>query len=326
MSQTTQLEILDLRHFSAAQLAPLLRDEGRRWASRLHWDYSKSTDLLLEYVNGRVLPGYVALEGGKVVGYTFSVFEAAKAVIGDLYALGEEDAPSNPICETLLHHLLESLQATPAVDRIEAQLLMFPSGSLAAPFFARGFRSYPRLFMLCDLATSPLTMPATQTPLPQGLRLESWRSDFYDSAADLIHRAYLGHMDSSINDQYRTLAGAQRFLHNIIKFPGCGTFDAENSWLLRDAHSSRVEGVLLSSRVRRDVGHITQLCVSPRLRNLGLAHHLLRQCATEFRRSGVNTISLTVTEANHSARNLYDRTGFTTLHRFEAMVWDNDQS
>ena len=137
MSQTTQLEILDLRHFSAAQLAPLLRDEGRRWASRLHWDYSKSTDLLLEYVNGRVLPGYVALEGGKVVGYTFSVFEAAKAVIGDLYALGEEDAPSNPICETLLHHLLESLQATPAVDRIEAQLLMFPSGSLAAPFFAR---------------------------------------------------------------------------------------------------------------------------------------------------------------------------------------------
>jgi len=326
MTNNPQLEILDLRHFSAAQLAPLLRDEGRRWASRMHWDYSKSTDLLLEYVDGRVLPGYVALDGGRVVGYTFSVFEAAKAVIGDVYAFGEEDLPSNPICETLLHHLLENLQATPAVDRIEAQLLMFPSGSLGTPFFARGFRSYPRLFMLCDLPTSPLTMPVTEAPLPHGLRLQSWRSDFYDAAADLIHRAYLGHMDSSINDQYRTLHGAQRFLHNIIKFPGCGTFDAENSWLLRDPHTSRIEGVVLSSRVRRDVGHITQLCISPRLRNLGLAHHLLRQCAIEFRRSGVNSISLTVTEANQTALRLYDQAGFTTLHRFDAMVWDTDQS
>jgi ribosomal protein S18 acetylase RimI-like enzyme len=322
MSQTPQLEILDLRHFSSAQLAPLLRDEGRRWDSRMRWDYTKSTELLLEYVDGRVLPGYVALEGGRVVGYTFSVFEAAKAVIGDLYAFHEEDSPTNPICETLLHHLLETLQATPAVDRIEAQLLMFPSGSLAAPFFARGFRSHPRLFMFCDLNESPLTMPAQQLPLPINLRLQSYRPEFYDAAAELIHRAYLGHMDSGINDQYRTLHGAQRFLHNIIKFPGCGIFDAENSWLLRDIRTGRVEGVVLSSRVRRDVGHITQLCMSPMLRNLGLGHLLLRQCATEFRKSGVNAISLTVTEANHMARRLYDQTGFTTLHRFDAMVWD----
>ena len=35
-----------------------------------------------------------------------------------------------------------------------------------------------------------------------------------------------GHIDASINDQYRSLHGSLRFLHNIVRFPGCGVFDA----------------------------------------------------------------------------------------------------
>ena len=37
-----------------------------------------------------------------------------------------------------------------------------------------------------------------------------------------------------INDQYRSLHGSLRFLHNIVRFPGCGVFEAEQSWVLRD--------------------------------------------------------------------------------------------
>ena len=61
MSQTlshfAQLEILDLRHFSAAQLQPLLMEEADRWQRRLFWDYSGSTSVLLKYLDSRVLPG-----------------------------------------------------------------------------------------------------------------------------------------------------------------------------------------------------------------------------------------------------------------------------
>ena len=322
MTETPQLEILDLRHFSAAQLAPLLRDEATRWRERLHWDYTKATQLLLEYLDGRILPGFVALHKGKVTGYAFCVYEGEKAVIGDVYALNETSGLDNPICETLLHHTLEMLQATPAIDRVESQLLMFPAGALHGPFFSRGFQPFPRLFMMCDLRSSTLTQSPTPSPLASGFRIQAWRPEFYDSAADLIHRAYAGHMDAGINDQYRTLHGAQRFLHNIIRFPGCGTFDAENSWVLRDARTLNIEGLILCSRVREDIGHITQLCVSPRMHHHGLGHALLEHCARKFLPNSVQGLSLTVTEANAPALSLYTHNGFKTLHRFEAMVWD----
>jgi ribosomal protein S18 acetylase RimI-like enzyme len=345
---SSQLEILDLRHFSASQLRPLLQDETQRWNRRLQWDYTRAASLLLEYLDGRILPGYVALRGGQVVGYAFCVFEASKAVIGDLYVFQETEAALNPTCDTLLYHLIELLQATPGVDRVESQLLMFPAGALHGPFFDARFRSYPRLFMLAPTgamsalhrsgrsgvlqtmeAASP-RMERTSTPeLPSHLQLLHWQPEFYDPAATLIHRCYTGHMDSNINDQYRTLHGAQRFLHNIIRFPGCGVFDAEHSFVLRDRRSSargggtsEIAGLILCSRVRPDTGHITQLCIDPALRGLGLGHLLLQHCAHFNAQRGVTHLSLTVTEANIPALRLYEELGFSTLHRFDAMVWD----
>jgi GNAT superfamily N-acetyltransferase len=318
LEHSEPLEILDLRHFSAAQLRPLLHDEAERWQRRLQWDYTRASNTLLDYLDSRILPGFAALRSGRVLGYAFAVFEASKAVIGDVYAFHETEALANPTCETLLHHLLELLQATPGVDRLESQLLMFPAGALNTIFLSRGFRSFPRLFMTCDLAAAH----HTTAQVTRNLILQSWQPEFYEPAAALIHRCYAGHMDAGINDQYRSLHGAQRFLHNIIRFPGCGVFDPENSWVLRSPATLAIEGVLLCSRVRGDVSHITQLCVSPTARRHGLAQTLLQHCSTQSARRGIRSLSLTVTEANTAALRLYQRNGFTTLHRFEAMVWD----
>jgi ribosomal protein S18 acetylase RimI-like enzyme len=324
MSSTPQLEILDLRHFTASQLRPLLNEESVRWQRRLRWDYTSATTLLLDYLDGRILPGFVALYAGRAIGYTFCVFEADKAVVGDVYAFGEGESLVNPVCETLLHHLLEMMQAVPGIDRIESQLLMFPAGALASPFHSRGFRSSPRLFMTCDLPQSPLGGASSGFQLPAHFIVEPWRPPFYDAAAELIQHAYAGHMDSNINDQYRTLHGAQRFLHNIIRFPGCGIFDPEDSWVIRDTRNNALEGIILCSRVRPDVAHITQLCIRKDLRGLGLGEALLHHCADRISKRGVKALSLTVTEANTPALQLYERNGFTTLHRFEAMVWDKN--
>jgi GNAT superfamily N-acetyltransferase len=336
LSNFAQLEILDLRHFAGAQLRPLLRDEAERWQHRLRWDYTRNSTMLLDYLDSRILPGFVALQAGHIVGYAFCVCEGAKAVIGDVYAYGETESTTNPICDTLLHHLLELVEATPGVDRVESQLLMFPNGALCEPFRARGFRSFPRCFMMRDLQSHPSQTDADLDSLHPGkhLTLQSWQPEFYEAAAQLIHRCYANHMDAGINDQYRTLHGAQRFLHNIIRFPGCGVFDPESSWVLREssptqssAHSTgspapRIEAVLLCSRVRADVNHITQLCIDPTVRSHGLGQMLLDHCAREAAHRGVQQLSLTVTEANTAARHLYERNGFTTLHRFEAMVHD----
>ena len=318
-SSARQLEILDLRHFGAAALRPLLTEQAAVWERRLDWDYSRSLHLLLEYVDSRSLTGYVATRAARVVGYTFGVCEATKAVLGDVYAFGESEGTDNPVSELLLDHLLETLQATPGIDRVESQLLLFPDGALHRPFASRGLRPFPRHFMVVDLTASSL---AKRTPFSAAFQPEPWQAEFYPSAAALIHEAYTGHMDSEINDQYRTLAGAKRFLHNIVHFPGCGVFDPAGSWLLRDRHTGDLQGLVLCSRVRDDAAHITQLCVRPGERNRGFGHLLLAHCLIQLAHRSIRTVSLTVTESNTGARRLYERHGFHTRHRFEAWVWN----
>ena len=313
-----QFEVLDLRHFGASALRPLLLDEAALWERRLFWDYKRSVQLLLEYLDSRSLTGYVAMRGGRVAGYSFGVCEASKAVLGDVYAFGEGERLGNPVSELLLGHLLETLQATPGIDRIESQLLLFPDGSLYEPFRVAGMRPYPRLFMLCDL---PAPVPETPSPRFAG-QPERWQPEFYLPVAALIHESYAGHTDGEINDQYRTLTGARRFLHNIVRFPGCGVFDPAASWVLRDPGSREVLAVVLCSRVRDDSAHITQLCVRPNLRDQGLGDLLLRHCLGHLAQFGIRNVSLTVTEGNTGARRLYERHGFQNLHRFEAWVWD----
>jgi ribosomal protein S18 acetylase RimI-like enzyme len=325
MTVATQFEILDLRHFSARQLRPLLEAESRLWQQRLRWDYQSSTELLLQYLDSRILPGFVALDRGRICGFTFCVYEGQKAVVGDAFALANDPAQMIPITQLLLHHLLQLLQHSPGIHRVESQLLLYNAGSIDEAFVAAGFAMFPRLFMEYDL--SPPHAPATSSKerrrsLPPYIELVSWSSDHYQAAAELIHESYIGHIDARINDQYCSLHGSLRFLHNIVRFPGCGVFDPEASWVLRNQRNGALIGMLLCSRVADDVAHITQLCVATSHRGQGLGLALLDHCIHHLTRSRFAAITLTVTEANHQAVKLYQDTGFFVRHRFDAMVLD----
>ena len=106
--------------------------------------------------------------------------------------------------------------------------------------------------------------------VPEWMELGGWTAGCYQPAAELIHAAYAEHIDASINDQYRTLHGSLRFLHNIVRFPGCGVFEANSSLVLRDRGVDALAGILLCSRVAPDVAHITQICVAEKYRRRGL--------------------------------------------------------
>lgn len=334
MAGLSTTEILDLRHVSARQMRPLLEAEAVLWEETLRWDYRSSTELLLEYLNGRILPGFVTLEAGEVTGFCFCVHEGPKAVVGDAFcrsaflrAPGDEGQDGT--LNLLLTHLVSLLRASPGVDRIEAQLLLFPSGSLAAFFFEQGFKVFPRIFMECDLrpgANAQLSSfgrraflaPASITS--QELVLRRWAAADFQTAAELIHLAYANHVDARINDQYRTLHGSLRFLHNIVRFPGCGVFEATHSWVLEERRTGTLVGLLLSSRVAEDVSHITQLCIAPSHRGQRLGAYLLGYAAHHLSRAGYAAITLTVSEENASALALYQAAGFVTRRRFDAAV------
>ena len=321
-------DIRDLRLFTGRDLRPLLAEESRQWRERLRWDYTQSIELLISYLDSRILPGFVAVDraSGEVHGYCFSVYETQKAVVGDVFAVGDH---ARELEVTLLHHLLPMLQHTPGVDRVESQLLLESDG-LQAPFTEGEFRSYTRLFMEADLPDQRELIPENSlvrrddepaVQLPQYLKLMRWTPPHYQPAGDLIHRCYEGHGDSHINDQYRSVQGSLRFLHNIVRFPGCGVFDAEHSFVIRDDRSGQLEAIALVSRVEPEVAHVTQLCVSPRRRGYGLGRMLLRHAATSLAAKGMRAITLTVTEANHPALRLYESLGFRTRLNFYANVW-----
>ena len=111
--------------------------------------------------------------------------------------------------------------------------------------------------------------------------------------------------------------------NNIVRFPGCGVFESNFSWMLRDKRSGALAGMVLCSRVGGKVAHITQLCIAQAYRGRGVGHGLLLRTAQSLLRAGFEAITLTVTEANEPAVRVYERFGFTLRHRFDAMVMES---
>lgn len=313
------MEILDLRQFRAHQLDALLEEERVLWLKHLRWDYRGSVDLINRFVESRSLPGYAAVSDGQVVGYCFFVYEDHKGLIGDLFVA---ESHRGPLEERLLLHVIETIRGTPGIRRVESQLMMYPQEALEPVFRSQEFRCHSRRFLYLNMADLP-PLPPRQLP---GINLVAWQENYFDEAATLITRAYADHVDSQINDQYRSLGGALRFLRNIIHYPGCGTFHPQAAWAAFPSGSPEMCGLILTSVVNQGVGHITQVCADPEFQGIGLGYELMRRAVESFRSAGYQGLSLTVTAANTAALGLYERMGFQTLREFSAYVWNSDSA
>ncbi|TAN21929.1 MAG: N-acetyltransferase [Acidobacteria bacterium] len=319
-------DVLDLRQFRGTQLDGLLQAESAEWDRLLDWDYQPSADLIRQYVDARILPGYVLAERGfgrtAPLGYGFFVHEARKGMIGNLFVAPEHRNGTLDGEHVLLEQMIATLTATPGVERIEAQLMAFAPQKLGECFAAHGFASFRRVFLELGLGGGEPANGAEGTTHLQDMRLEPWGGASYEEAARLIQHAYREHVDSRINDQYRNFAGAIRFMHNIAHYPGCGQFDASASFIARSLRRGALEGMILASRVKPDVAHITQICVLPERQGHGLGRALLERALGSLRRQRLRAVTLTVTGENAGALALYRRVGFVDLNEFDAYVWE----
>ena len=286
----------------------------------------------MQYLDSHMLPGYAALEAGQVTGYVFCVYEETKAVIGDVFALPGlnpeflrshrtgTSGPAHEIEETLLRHLFETLLNSPQVDRIESQLLLHPAGSSRRRLSRMpDFEIFRRLFMVQPL-DGRWSRPASD--LAARLELRPWRDDDLNAAARLISEAYRGHPDSLINDQYRSVQGSMRFLHNIVRYSGCGVFSPLASHVVVERASRELVALVLGSRVEpAKRPHHPALRASRLSPPAAWRACCFRMAASQFMRQGVSEISLTVTEANTDAIELYKSEGYDCLHTFDAAVW-----
>lgn len=311
--------VLDLRDLQPEHLAPLLEEEIEAWRTGLDWDFRASAELVKRFVQSRALNGFALLESGaggtRVAGYSYYVAEEGKGLIGDFYVRHAARTVANE--NRLLETVLSSMWRTPGMRRVEAQMLMLSSHAGRPVPFARWSRMFPRHFLIAPVESGalPPRESAGSTILP-------WTANLQEFAAGLISASYRGHVDSQINDQYRSPAGALRFLSNIVQFPGCGLFFSPGSFAARDRSTGTLCGICLASMVAPDVGHITQLCIAPTHRGRGLGYELLRRSLEGLASQGCRSVSLTVTNDNLNAIRLYESVGFRNRRNFGAFVWE----
>jgi ribosomal protein S18 acetylase RimI-like enzyme len=310
----SSMRLVDLRQLSVHQLNSLLDEEAALWRSELHWDYQFSIDLIKKFLDMHSLAGVVAYEDERPAGYGFYVVEDHKGMLGGLFV--SPRYAQTGIGEQILGDIVQTLRGTPQVTRIEAQLMPF-GASLEGLLTRNDFRLFPRHFMLYDLGGHV----SASTASSPGLRIERWHEKHMAPCAELIHLTYANHIDGAINDQYRSQAGAVKFLKNIVILPGCGQFEARASFVLRDELSAQLIGVVLTSMVAPGVGHTTQLCVLPGHQGHGLGRRLMLAAMDALKEQRATELSLTVTSSNERAVKLYEELGFRKLKTFVAGVW-----
>jgi ribosomal protein S18 acetylase RimI-like enzyme len=223
----------------------------------------------------------------------------------------------------LFRSLLDALATTPRVTRMESQLMLVTPESAAVIAKVDASRQPVRLYgrrLMFRNGGIPLT--SADAAVRSRFRFERWADRFMHVSGTIIAAAYKGETDGEINSQYRSPAGARRFLGNIVEFPGCGTFQAAASFLAFDRETGEAAGMVLSSFVAADTGHISQLCVMPSARGAGLGKELLREAADALYRHGARLVSLTVTESNGTAISIYEKFGFRNMRKFYAYIWE----
>ncbi len=315
LSEQRPTPLVDLRDVHAGYLEPLLEEEIAEWRDSLDWDFAPSAELVRRFISMRALTGYALAGRTHAAGYAYHVIDEGKGLIGGLYVAREHRTTQNE--NALVAAVLEAMWRTPDTRRVEAQLMMLTSPMARPVPFPQWFHPYARKFMEAPLAGIG-GLPAHQP----GVVIAPWWETRQEDAARLIAEAYAGHIDSQINDQYRSSIGARRFLMNIVQYPGCGSFFAPASFVAASGSGNGLSGLCLASLVSGGVGHITQICVSPSQRGTGLGYELMRRSLKALAEHGCHTASLTVTAANHSAIRLYERLGFRNRRDFAAYVWE----
>lgn len=317
LSDFSRIEIVELRQITADELDPLLEEESRAWSEQLHWDFSASADLVRRFARMRALNGFALAVHGAVAGYCYYVAEDEKGLIGDIYVRAKDAHLEHE--NALIGATVNAMLRNPYLRRIESQLMMLrPPIDRHLPL-ANYAHIFKRNFMVADLeAVGKLAPPRP----PAAAFIDGWNERRQQDAARVIGLAYQGHIDSDINDQYRSIAGARRFLTNIVQYPGCGSFFTPASFLAYRRADGKFCGICLASLVSRSCGHITQICVDPEAQGTGIGYELLRRSLEALKSHGCQEASLTVTSSNTAAVRLYEQMGFTTRRNFAAYVWD----
>jgi ribosomal protein S18 acetylase RimI-like enzyme len=154
--------------------------------------------------------------------------------------------------------------------------------------------------------------PALDPFRPDGA--DSWRDGDEKPAAELLRAAY------GSNGRFFAAHGLplewQRYVHNLVAYPGCGRFDPMATRVLRE--DGRVIALVMMTALGPGVAHVAQVAVHPEHRGQGLAGKLLDRALALVHAAGRTRATLLVEDGATAARTLYARRGFNPAATFIA--------
>jgi ribosomal protein S18 acetylase RimI-like enzyme len=294
-------------------LAPLMDEEVECWIAELGWDYSPVRAILSSYMAQNLLPGYVALDANRALGYAYFLMYQTKGIIGTVFA--PKTLHQQKVADEILVRCIQSIKDAGHIQRVEAQIMPFQNLNLTAGFTRHGFQSYTRYFVELELEHYvPESSPADAT-------LISWDNAHLARAAAVVLQSYQDQADALICSDYTTLGGCESYLHSLVQNPGCGSFFPEGSFMAIGDDGTPC-GFVLGSLISASAGMIPQISIHPSYQGRGLGIALMERALLQFRNRGLRTVSLTVTKKNCRAFEWYQRLGFRVRKEFGAYVWE----
>jgi ribosomal protein S18 acetylase RimI-like enzyme len=298
----------DWRDAPADLVARLYDAECLRWA-RLGWDYRPSCAIVEAARHEGRLPGLLARDRGRVVGWAFYMLHEGTLQIGTLLA------DSAPVARGLLAAVLATPEAR-AARRLSCFLVPnVPGidGALERVHFAVGRHAY-----LCRALTSDSAIGnsvARRKHVQPSALIASWTPEDLSDVVKLLSLAYAGRPEERWFAPNGRLQEWARYVTQLIRTPACGRFDPTLTVTARTAGGD-LTGVVIVTVLGERTAHIAQVAVGPGFRRQGLGEHLVRLACERSRTEGHRRMTLLVGESNRGARRLYSRLGFTPVTSF----------
>jgi GNAT superfamily N-acetyltransferase len=309
------MPVVSLSQVHCHELESVFRQEIGWWMDELSWDYSPAITLIKRYISSKSLPGCAfKIPSGTVSGYSYYIINEPVGYIGNIYVLSESATPS--IYAELLNQILDDFESHKRIQRIESQLFTF-NCDLVPLFRNRQFTVIKRYFL--ERTLDPASVERQPSDFPSGISISRWREKFCLEAARVIHDSYRGSPDYMLCHDYQSPEGCTRFLRNLVQNPGCGTFSPETSLVALEGNGT-VCAVLMTSRIEPETGMIPQISVRRDCQGKGLGSLLLHTYFREASRSGLKRLTLSVSETNQRACQLYLRLGFHKIRDFHAFI------
>jgi ribosomal protein S18 acetylase RimI-like enzyme len=296
----------DWRNAPAVETRALLEEEGRIWRRDLGWDVRASWSVIEPARAAGALPGFIARDGDRVIGWTWFLQHRGALQVAALVA------EQRDVVEALVEAVLASEQARTSTAQIWSVRGTPPW--LAETLTASGLRVEPYLYLTADLGTFGQLSPDAPAHV-----IREWRASDEMPAARLLADAY------GSADHIRAFApdgspeSWQAYVRTLVQTDGCGTL-LQSATLV--AEHAGPAGAVVTTTIDREhgVAHLAQIAVSPRMRGQGLARTLLGRAMSECHRAGLSSMTLLVAEANTGARRLYESEGFTQTGTFTVAV------